>query len=158
MNPALITAIKLNSCRCPLMDLSAAEEYLNVPPSTLNALFESGELAWAWNFGDGRARKDVRILTHCIVERATGKISAIGATRNLKLPDVVNLILPQAIESMRGAELQRVFHVSADLIRDLHRAGEIKKIAERLPAVGPNASPRFTRASLVKLLEKRRIV
>ncbi len=32
-----------------------------------------------------------------------------------------------------------------------NRAGEIKKITEKLPATGTNASPRFTRDSLVKL-------
>jgi hypothetical protein len=159
MNPvAVIATIKLNLCRRPLMHSSAAENCLDISSRTLNALIESGELPFAWNFSCGRARKEIRILAHCIVERSIGTIQSIGATRNLKLPDVVNLILPQTRESMRGAELQRMFHFSSSLIFDLHRHGEIKKVAERLPAVGPNASPRFTRASLIKLLEKRRVL
>lgn len=122
------------------------------------ALIEQGEISWAWDFGLGHTRKEIRILAHSVVERITGPVPAIGATRNLNLPEVVGLILPQTRESVRGAELQRLFHASANLMRDLSRTGEIKRIPERLPAQGPNASPRFTRASLVKLLEKRRII
>ncbi len=160
MNPvAVIAVIKINLLRRPLMHPSVAEDCLDVSRTRFDAMIESGELPWAWDLSSGRSRnrKEVRVLAHSVVERATGPIQAIGATRNLKLPEVVNLILPQTRETLRGAELQRLFHVSSDLIRNLSDAREIKRVNERLPAVGPNASPRFTFASLVELLSRRRI-
>jgi len=158
MNPAAyIAAIKINLVRRPLWHPGTVEECLDIARPRLNAMVENGELPWAWNFGSGRARKEIRILGHCVIERTLGTNPTIGATKNLNLPAVVNLILPQKRESLRCVELQRLFHSGPDLIRDLSDAGEIKKVSERLPATGPNASPRFTRASLVRLLEKRRI-
>jgi hypothetical protein len=154
---ALLATIRLNLLRRPLMHACAAEECLDVSRLKLAALIEAGELPWAWDFGTGHARKEVRLLAACVVERASGPIPAIGATRNLRLPEVLALILPEKRETLRSAELQRLFHAGRDLIHDLHEAGEIKRVSEKLPATGPNASPRFTRASVVRLLEQRRI-
>lgn len=154
---ALLATIRINLMRRPLMHPSVAEECLDLSRFKLNALIESGELPWAWNLGNGPARKEVRILALCVVERATGPITAISATRNLRLPEVINLILPQKRESLRCVELQRLFHAGPDLIHDLHAAGELKRVAEKLPASGPNSSPRFTITSLVKMLERRLI-
>ncbi len=159
INPvALMAVIKINLLRRPLWHPAAVEECLDISRFKLNALIESGELPWAFNFGNGLARKEIRILAHCVVEKATGPLAVIGATRNLGLPEVINLILPQKRESLRCIELQRLFHVSPDLIYFLHEAGEIDRVAEKLPDTGPNASPRFTRASLAKMLQERRLV
>jgi len=158
MNSVALTAvIKLNLCRRPLMSPTIAGECLGIGRRELNALVDSGEIPWAFDLGVGRNRTELRILACCVVERATGPIPAIGATRNLNLPEVVDLILPKTRETLFGTELQRLFNASPDLIRDLAHAGEIKQLSGPLPAVGPNSSPRFTRASLVKLLENRRI-
>jgi hypothetical protein len=153
----LLATIRFNLLRRPLMHFAVAEECLDIKRPRLNALIESGELPWAWNLGHGTARKEIRILALCVVERATGQVPSIGATRNLKLPEVVNLVLPQRRENLRAVEIQRLFHIGEDSIRDLQAAGEIKRVPEKLPAQGPNASPRYTRASLVKLLERRRM-
>ncbi len=158
MNPvALMAVIKINLLRRPMWHSCTVEECLDISRAKLNALIESGELAWAWNLGTGRARREIRILAHCVVEKQVGNLPTIGATRNLKLPEVVNLILPKTRETLRCVELQRIFHSGPDLIHDLHAAGELKRLSEKLPAKGPNSSPRFTRASLVKLLESRRV-
>lgn len=158
MNPlALMAVIKINLLRRPLWHPCTVEECLDISRVKLNAMIDNGELPWAFNLGNGSARKEVRILAHCVMEKATGPLAAIGATRNLELPEVVNLILPQKRESLRCIELQRLFHVSPDLIHFLNEAREIERVKENLPAVGPNASPRFTRASLAAMLEKRRI-
>ena len=155
---ALLATIRLNLIRRPLITTDTAEDCLDVSPRSLLAMIEQGKIFWAWDFGSRGTRKEIRILAHSVVEQITGPFPAIGATKNLNLPEVVGLILPQTRESMRGAELQRLFHVSTGLINKLSRTGEIKRIPENLPKTGPNASPRFKRASLVKLLEKRRIV
>ena len=158
MNPAaLIAVIKINCLRRPLWHPCTVEECLDISRPQLNALIESGELAWAWNIGSGSARKEIRILAHCVAEKAMGVQVALGATRNLKLPEVLNLILPTTRETLRGTELQRLFHARPDLIHDLHAAGELERVKESQPATGVNASPRYTRNSVAKLLENRRI-
>ena len=158
MNPiALIAAIKINLLRRPLMHLETVSDCLDMSREEIMAKIDSGDFAWAFNIAAGKSRAETRVLAHCVVEKSLGTIPAIGATRNLKLPEVVNLILPPKRETLRGAELQRLFHASANLIHDLSAAGEIKKVSEKLPAHGVNASPRFTRDSLVKLLERRRL-
>lgn len=154
---ALLATIRLNLMRRPLMHFAAVEEILDIKRTQLNALIENGELAFAWNLGTGTARKEIRILALCVVERIAGPIPAIGATRNLKLPEVLALVFPQQRETMRAVELQRLFHLGEDTLRDLHAAGEIKRVKEKLPSQGPNASPRFTTASLAALLKRRRI-
>ncbi len=65
---------------------------LDITRLKLNALIESGELPWAWNFGCGRSRQEIRLLAASVVERAGHPLPAIGATRNLNLPEVVNLV------------------------------------------------------------------
>ena len=158
MNPvALVATIKINLLRRPLWHPSTVEECLDIFRPRLDSMLEDGSLPWAFDLGVGRYRKEPRILAHCVVERVMGPIPAIGETRNLRLPEVVNLILPQQRETLRAVELQRWFHAKPDLIRDLGCAGEIKKVKEQLAKQGPKASPRFTRESVVKLLEKRRI-
>jgi hypothetical protein len=159
MNPvALFATIRLNLLRQPLMKPETVEGCLNIERRKLIQMIESGELAWAWNISAGGKRNiEPRILTHCVVERQTGIIHQIGATKNLKLPDVVNLILPRERQTMRGRELQKLFLCQADHVRHLHKAGELEMVPETLPKHGPNASPRFTRASLVRFLTIRRI-
>ncbi len=154
---ALMATIRLNLLRRPLMHPCMAEECLDISRPKLTALVESGQLPWAWNLGCGNARQEMRILAHCVMERATGINPAIGATKNLKLSEVLNLILPEQRQSLRAVELQRLFHASPDMIRDLGEVRAIRKISEKLPAVGPNASPRYARLSLVKFLTDRRI-
>jgi hypothetical protein len=135
------------------------ESVLDIRRPQLIALVENGELPWVWNFGLGSRNAELRILTASVVERAMGSpIPAVGDTKNLKLPEVVNLILPQVRQNVRGIELQRLFHVTPNFVRGLNREGEISCISEEWAATGPNASPRFTRDSLVKLLERRRVL
>lgn len=149
--------ITVNLLRRPLWHPYTVEECLDILRPRLNAMVECGELPWAWDLGTGRKRKEVRILAHCVIEHTMGREPNIGATRNLRLPEVMNLILPGQRRFMRSVELQRLFHSGPDLIHALSTSGELKKIPEKLSTKGANASPSFTRASVVKLLEDRRI-
>jgi hypothetical protein len=158
MNPLIMIApIKFNLLRRPLWPAEVAEVCLDIPRRQLLAMMESGELPWAWDLSNGTVRNEIRILAASVVEKSSGPLTAIGATRNLNLAEVVNLILPQKRATLRSVEVQRLFHVSPDLVADLHASGEIERLAEVLPATGPNASPRYTRASLANLLKKRRM-
>jgi len=152
---ALIATIKLNLMRRPLWTSEMVQTVLDIFPPRLAGMIESGELPWAFNLGNGKNRLDVRVLAASVVEHKLGPIAAIGATKNLNLPEVINLVLPQ--RNVRGAELQRIFQVGTKHIQTLSEAGDIQRVAEKLPKVGPNASPRFTRASLEKFMAKRRI-
>ena len=159
MNPAaLIAVIKINVLRRPLWQAETAQECLDVSRAKLMQMIESGEISWAWNIGMGNTRQEIRILGHCVVELQTGPINGIGSTRNLKLPEVINLILPKTRQTLRGRELQRLLLCNPDTIRKLHQAGDLEKVAETIAKVGPDSSPRFTRAGLIRFLEKRRLV
>ena len=154
---ALLATIRLNLLRRPLLHASTVEDCLDISPFQLLALIESGALPWAWNLAAGRSRKEIRVLAHSVVERAIGTAGNIGATRNLKLPEVIGLILPKLRPSLKGTELQRLFHIGPDLVRYLSEAKVLSLIPENRPAKGINSSPRFTRVSVVKLLETRRL-
>lgn len=154
---AIIATIKINLLRRPLWESHTVQDCLDIKRDRLIEMIEAGELAWAWNIGLGGNRREVRVLGHCVVERQTGVIPQIGATRNLKLAEVVDLILPRVRQTLRGRELQSLFLCNPDAIRQLRMAGELDLVAETLPKHGPNASRHYTRESLVKFLERRRI-
>lgn len=152
-----MATIRLNLVRRPLMHPSVAEECLDLSRANLIAQIESGNLPWAWDLSTRGGRREIRILAYCVIEKVTGIIPEIGATKDLKLPEVIALILPSVRQSLRGAELQRLFHVSSDNVRDLNAAGKIRRLPENLPARGVNASHRYTRQSLARLLKETRI-
>jgi hypothetical protein len=155
---ALIATIKVNLLRNPLWTPEAAQQCLEVKREQLVAMIQSGEIAWAWNIGRaGATRSELRILAACVIERNVGIIPQIGATRNLKLAEVVNLILPAMRPTLRGRELQKLFMCNPDTIRKLRLAGNLEMVPEVLDKHGPNSSPRYTRDSLVKFFARRRI-
>ena len=154
---ALRRPITMNLHRRPLWHPCVVEECLDILRPKLNAMVESGQLPWAWDLGTGRQRKELRILGHSVIERAMGPIREIGATKSLGLPEVVNLILPQSRTVYRSIDLQRMFHLGPELIQNLIASGEIEKVSQALTSTGVNASASFTRWSVAKLLEKRRI-
>lgn len=155
---AIIATVRLNLMRRPLMSSEAAEELLDVNRAQLNALVDCGKLAWCWDVSARRQRIELRILTASVVEFATGSLlPAIGATRNLGFANILPLVLPHVRPLIRGVELQRLFACSADAVRDLYSAGELVRIHENLPATGVNASSRYTRESVARFLERRRL-
>ena len=155
---ALIATIRINLARHPLWPLGIVQESLDVSRQQLMAMVDTGELSWVWDISTKRLRKELRVLGHCVVDRQSGPVSGIGATKSLKLPEVLNLILPQVRPSLRGVEIQRLLACSPDAVRDLHQAGELVRVKETIPSKGINASPRFTRASVAKFLSDRRLV
>jgi hypothetical protein len=134
------------------------EECLDILRPKLNTMVENGQLPWVWDLGNGRQRKELRILGYSVVEQTSGPIPGIGATKNLELPEVVNLILPPTRETFRGTELQRMFHLGPDMVSRLSESGELEKVPQQLTNTGVNSSPSFTRRSVIKLLEKRRVI
>jgi hypothetical protein len=97
-------------------------------------------------------------LAHCLVERQTGPIAGIGATKDLKLPEIVNLILPKVRQTIRGTELQRLFGINPNVVKALSDSGNFDRVPEKLQRSGPNSSPHYTRASVVEFLKNRRLL
>ena len=155
---AIIATININLLQRPLWRDYFVQECLGIDRRRLLNMIQSGQLAFAWNIGFGNKTKELRILAHCVVENQTGPIAGIGRTRDLELPEVLKLLLPQRRETLRAVELQRLFWVNPDMIREFGKRGDLKKLRENLPKQGPNSSPRFTVASVAKFLEERRIV
>jgi hypothetical protein len=149
--------ITVNLLRRPLWHPYTVEECLDIMRRELIAMVERGQLPWAWDLGTSSKRKELRILGHSVIENAMGPIAAIGATKNLGLPEVVNLILPQSRKFFRSTDLQRIFHSGPDLIHHLSANGEIEKMDEERSGQGGKSSLRFTHGSVARLLEKRRI-
>ena len=87
-----------------------------------------------------------------------GPIPGIGMTKNLGLEEVVNMILPKSRESYRSADLQRMFHLGSHSIQSLSDTGEIRELPRELADSGVNSSPSYSRHSVAKLLEKRRVL
>jgi hypothetical protein len=144
--------------RRPLLRPKVVMFLLGISHTKLISMIEAGELTWAWDIGFGKTRREVRVLNHSVVEKKMGTIANIGRMRNLKLPEVLNLFLPQTRSSIRGGELQRLLDCNSDSIRRYYLSGELKKISKALPKFGPNSSPHFTRESIVGFFTKRRIL
>ena len=130
---------------------------MDVSRDRLMNMVEDGRLAWAFNISAERRRQELRILAISLIEQQSGPVVGIGATKNLRLPEVLGLILPQVRPTLKGIEVQRLLACSPGLVKDLHLTGQITRVRERLPKTGPNASPRFTCASIARFLEERRI-
>jgi len=155
----LLATIQLNLLRRPLMTAEIALSLLEIKRHQLPWMVENGKLPWAFNLATRPGRSELRILSACVVERAMGSpIPAIGATKNLELPEVVNLIVSPGRQSLSGLELQRLFQVSPDWVNDSSLARQITQIRENRPPTGPGSSPHFTRESVAKLIERRRVL
>jgi hypothetical protein len=159
--PVLGTNIALLQLRRrPLWKVETVCDFLDITAIAALHLIEDGSLPWGFEIGVGpnRTRGEVRILAHCAWERAHGPIKNIGPGAKLDFNAVVELILPHHRPTFKGTELQRLFSCTAQHVGALRRGGELKMIREPRPQSGPNASPHFTRESVIRFLEKRRML
>jgi hypothetical protein len=150
---ALLQTIKVNCLRRPLWSIETVSDFLDISRGEVMKKIEDGSLPVAFDIGRGAKRREPRILALSAVELQTGPIQGIGATRNLKLPEAINLILPG--RDVRSTELKHLFQVGNDWCR---RARE-NFVAIRRPDVadGPQAYWTFSRQSVAAWLETRRI-
>lgn len=147
--------------RRPLWRAHTAQDYLIIPnDAEFLKMIDEGKLCWAWDIGASRdrKRKEVRVLAHCIVEQAYGPIKSVGPTSELTFAQVVDLVVSHHRANILGTELQRMFACSPQHIADLGQSKELSRIAEQLPSSGPAASRHYTRESVVRFLETRRIL
>ena len=155
MNPAVINAvIRANIKRRPLWKVKTIEDFFDLPRARVMAKIESGEFPWAFNIGQGKHTKEPRILAYSVLEAQIGPFEGIGATKNLQLPELINLILPA--RDVRSTELGRLFSCGHDQIRKLTP----NFIITKKPAAqdGPLSFTVFSRASVAKFLAQRRML
>ncbi len=146
--------------RRPLWKAETVCDYLDIVTQDFLRLIEDGGLAWAFDIGavHNRARKEIRVLAHCAIERAHGSIKSIGPTANVNFSAMIELVLPHHRSTLRGVELQRMLSCAPNHVADLARCGAIERVRESIPTTGPLSSPRFTRESVIRFLEKRRML
>lgn len=147
---AFITAVMK---RRPLWKVRTVEDFFNLSRAQVLAKIDNGEIFWAFNIGQGR-KSDLRVLSWCVMEDPKNPFPEIGATRNLKLPEVINLILPQ--RDVRSTELQRRFSCGPKQIYTIAK-GNFKITQKPLQADGPNSYTIFSRASVERFLIRRRV-
>lgn len=156
MNPAAIfAAINVTLLQRPLLRVETAQDCLNKSRREINAMIENGELPFAFDISTDQGRtKEPRIFTLCVAEK-TGWKSPIGETKNFQLNDVLAMVLPK--RDLRSTETARIFACSGDQIQKL---AKLNFTVTRKPTAtdGPNSYTVFSRASVARWLESRRII
>lgn len=149
----LVSVIKRNVTRRPLWSVMVVENFFDLSRERVMESIESGDYPWVFNIGTGRKSREYRILALSVLELNMPAFKAIGATKNLKLTQIIDLILPQ--RDVRSTELRRIFSCSS------HHVYHFAKYftATQMPTAcdGPNSFTVFSRASVARFLEKRRM-
>ena len=156
INPAvLLQVIKVNLLRRPLWQLATVSDCLDMPREEIEAEIESGKIPWAFNIAaTTKTRQETRVLGACIVERAMGPVNGIGATQNMQLPEVLNLVLPA--RDIRSTELQRIFSCTHQHVYQLANNFRVTRKPESHD--GPESCTVFARSSVASFLGERRIL
>jgi hypothetical protein len=146
--------IKKKLIRRPLWKMKSVADFLDLDYGRVMEKIQSGELPFAFDISARKSRSEPRVLAHCVVEMKMGAIPSIGATRNLTMEKVINLILPD--RAIRSTELKRLLGCGSDHVYKLAKNFSVA----RKPAAndGPNSYTVFHRASVEKFLSSRRIV
>jgi hypothetical protein len=155
MNPitlvAFITAVLKHR---PLWKARTIEDFFSLTPEQVRERIDNGEFPWAFNISLGK-KTDLRVLSWSVMETHLGPFKEIGATKNLALPEVINLILPQ--RDIRSTELQRRLSCSPEHVYAL-APRNFKVTRKPLQAGGPNSYTVFSRASVENFLIRRRVL
>lgn len=154
MNPlTLKLIITANLKRRPLWRAKTIEDFFDLSRRKVMARIESGEFPWAFNIGLGK-KCEPRIFGYSVMESVLGPFENIGATKNLQLAEVINLILPK--RDVRSTELARLLSCNQKHVQTLIPQFTITK--KPTAKDGPYSFTVCSRASVAAFLEKRRIV
>ena len=141
----------------PLWKISTVEECLNLDRRAVMQRVEDGRLFWVFRLsGVHTRRRELRCLAACVMELQGLPTGLPKPTSALSFAEVVELVLPHHRPELRGVELQRVFSCKPDLIRQLGTRRALNIAVRGNGKTGPNASHKFTRASVVRFLETSR--
>ncbi len=151
---AIMEVIRMNARRRPLWKLGTVADFMDLDTAQVMARIEDGTFPYAFNLGNSGRCAAPRILAVSVLEKKLGRLPDIGATKDLDLPAVIDLVLPA--RDVRSTELQRLFSLSQQII---HKHGRNFKVTRKPKATdGPNSYTVFNRASVAAWLAKRRII
>lgn len=142
-----------------LWKVDTCEVFLDLKRQQVLERIEDGRLPWAFCISANKStRRDLRVLAASVVELLGHKTGLPKKTAELTFDEVMELVLPHHRPDLKGTELQRVFGTNPDTIRDIaNRKGfVISQCAKE--RYGPNASNKYSRASVVNFLRKNRVV
>ncbi|HEX5218252.1 MAG TPA: hypothetical protein VFZ59_01690 [Verrucomicrobiae bacterium] len=142
------TLWKVDTCEI-LLDLSRQQVLERI---------EDGRIAWAFCISANKsARRDIRVLTACVIELLGHKTGLPKKTANLTFDEVIELILPHHRPDLKGTELQRLLGVNPDTIRQITKRKGWVMSQRPKERYGPNASPKYSRGSVIEFFRKTRI-
>ena len=103
-----------------LVSIDTVRAFRGLDSESVFALVECGQLRWVWDFAAGPSRRELRFLVAEVFEGKTLTESqaidaALGTTQRARL---------------RGSELEQRWVVSAQLLQNLARSGEIASDVE----------------------------
>jgi hypothetical protein len=141
--------------RRPMVDLGAAMAMLDLSEQQLRHEIQRGRIKWAFNLGVG-ARNHVRILV-----RSLAKYGNRTLIQPATVEGVADMVLPResaATGAVRGTELQFALNIRSQHVTRLLDAGLIEEASDSQLGSGRFGSASITRASVVQLLARRRIL
>lgn len=131
--------------RSVLVDVHTVVTLWSLPPATVLAMIECGQIRWAWDVSvPAGAAREVRVWLR--------ELFAAELSRGLDVKAVIESVVGHSTEPrLRGQTVVRTLQVSTQTVHNLVAAGELKgAVEERVLWV--------TRASLVEFLLRRLIV
>lgn len=147
-----LPGLTLSAAR-PLVPLEAVQVLLDRDEDAVLALVEKGDLGWAWDIRTPTAtRREVRVWRESVLELMGADI----AERHGTCLGVLDTFLPH--RDLRLTELARWFACSSSHVSNLIRDGCLALAGERPDHSSVAAVTRITRASVVSLLDGRRIL
>lgn len=122
------------------------------------ARIQDGRLPWAFQLNPLQCYcRDLRVLTLCVIELLGINTGLQKRTEDLTFDEVMAIVMPHQRPTLRGTELQKMFSTFPDAIRQISQRGGFI-IAERAKQrYGPNASHKYSRASVINFLRKNRV-
>ena len=135
----------------PMLGVESVRALTGLSEDEILAEIYAGKILWAWNCSGASSerRQFLRIWNRSIICYINPALSQPES-----FDTVLNHLLPHRRLSLRCTEIMRTFNVSSQHVLNLLDA----KLLARVPGdIGPKESPYVTRASVVKLLESRRL-
>lgn len=140
----------------PLIRIATARAMLNVESDAIRELYQTGDIAWAWDIGLGREHQEVRLLTRSVNGYATTQ-EKCGLGGESVESVIAHILAREHKPWVEGVHLKFLLDCERWLIMDLVRQCELLLLPKTSYTTGPNGSPKITRESVIKFLKQRRI-
>jgi len=151
---ALLLAIKVNLLRNPLFHPETVMDIFGLTRDQVRQKIQDGTFPWAFDLARGGSRRtEPRILSLSIIEQQIGSLPGIGRSRDLVLPEVIDLILPK--RDVRSTELRKLLSMNSEQMQVL-RADLVVTQPPRATD-GAYSYTVYSRASVAEMLAKRRM-